>query len=167
MGSFNSSLFVAGPYSATYGGASLGIFAGDQQSPTIELVPKAQPIDNTDAWGRTTLGAIHQGADAFFQAIMLEWSATTKAALWPFAALGLVGAIGYDHYGSSVALVLTAIAGGLAATLGPTSITASNAYLAPNFSPRLLLGPVLREQPLRLQLYPFISTNAKHFTTAG
>lgn len=164
--SFNSSVFAAGPYAVTFNSSSLGLFVGDLQAPTVEVQTKTQPIDNSDKYGRTTLGALHQGADAFFQGTFMEWNTAQKAALWPFGVLGVVGTHGGDLYDLAQALVLTAQAGTPAATSGPATLTASKACLAPNFNTRFLFSSVLREVPIRLQLFPYLNVSTPvHFTT--
>jgi hypothetical protein len=168
MAGYNNSVFASGAYSATWSGAALGLFVGDQQSPTIEVATKTQPIDNTDALGRTTIGGIKQGADAFYTCTFMEWKAAVIAAIVAAqGALGRVGPVGADLYDDAQSLVLTAQAGSLAAAVGvgPATITASKAVIAPNTNYRLILGPVLREVAFRMQLFPYlISSNPSHYS---
>lgn len=164
--SFNSSVFCAGAYAVTWNGSALGLFVGDTQSPAIEVVPYGAPINNTDQYGRTKLGVIGQGSDAFFAATFTEWKAAILAALMGAQpAEGRVGYVGNDYYDLAAVLVLTVQTGTLAATAGPATVTASKAIVAENNPYRIIYGPVLRETPFRMDLLPYLSSsNPVHYT---
>ena len=137
----------------------------DDGIPTLEPTIKAQPIANADAYGDTTIDAIHRGADWYCSMVCMEYKAAVLSALWPFSAtLGRLGVIGRLYYDMSAALVLTAVAGTPAAS-SPASVTASKAIIAPGFSNRLTFGPTLRFVALRFLLLPYIvsSTNVQPF----
>lgn len=130
---------------------------GDSGLPTIEHSSKAEPIANTDAYGKTTIDAIYQGADYFASMTCLEYKAGSTAAWWPFSATkGVMGVIGRLYYTMSLPLVLTAVAGTPAAT-SPATLTATRAILAPGFGTRILFGPTVRNVPLRFQLFPYLT----------
>lgn len=160
-------VFAAGRYTITWNSLDLGIMEGDANSPVIDFTGFGEPINNSDAYGRSTIGAIYQGADWFAQWTFLEYKAAVKSALWPFhATFGNMGTIGREYTDTlAQALVFTVVAGTAAATAGPSTITASKACLAPNFNPRILYGPKLRTIPCRMQLFPFVSaSNNVYFT---
>jgi xanthosine utilization system XapX-like protein len=173
--SFNGSVFVAGAYAAVWDSLALGIMVGEQSTPIIEEQQFDQPITNSDQFGRTTLGGIRQGGDAFYQATFMEWKSGPIAALYAALAgrapasgalaIGNIGKVivGIDIYDLAAPLVLTPQSGTLAASAGPTLVTASKAVPAPNNSFRVLLGNVLREIPFRMQLMPYlVSTVTVH-----
>ncbi len=160
MASFNTHAFAAGPYNAVYGGVTpgLGVMVGAQQAPSLEITPHGQAITNTHVYGRTTIGVIGQGAEAFFNGILMEYTANSLAALWPFGGTnitnGTIPPLGVDWYGVSATLILTAQAATLAATNGPVTVTCAKAYIAPEFMVKYMFGPELREMPVRMQLFP-------------
>lgn len=138
---------------------------GDAGLPTITQQSKAEAVANTDAYGKSTIDAIAQGADYFAQFTCLEYRTGVIACWWPFGALGVMGLIGRLYYTLSAPLVMTAIAGTPAAA-SPATLTATRSILAPGFSSSLLFGPTLRKVPIRLQLFPYL-TAAGGTTTPG
>jgi hypothetical protein len=159
-----SETLIAGQYTVTYNGTSCGIMEGDAGVPTIEATNHAEPVNNTDAYGKSMIDAIYQGGDHFASFQCMEYKAGSIAAFWPFGALGVMGVIARLYYDMSSALVLTAVAGTPAAN-SPATLTASKSIIAPGFNGRLLYGPTLRKVPIRLALLPFSSTGNKWFTS--
>lgn len=158
---------AAGEYTCTYGGISLGIFEGDAGVPTLEHMTKSEPVGNTSAYGKMVIDEIYQGADWFLSMTCIEWDDGPKTALWPYdAVLGHAGVIGRLLFDLSDAIVMTAIAGTPAASLGPATVTASNAIILPGYVPRILFGPTLRKVPLRFRLFPYLVSGSLvgHFT---
>lgn len=157
--------FAAGAYLITWNGSSLGIFMGDQQGPTIDFDPQIQRIDSTSSYGASLVGGIYLGRQCTFRGILLEFKAATLAALFPFGPdMGDVGDLGTDMYDKAQALVLTAVAGSLAAASGPLTLTANKACRGPNPT-SMLFGPPQRVMPLSMELMQFTSAGRqKNFT---
>ena len=155
--------FIAGRYSATYNSVDLGIMSDGYE---IQVDPKEQVINRSDAFGDMMIESIFRGADWFCQYEAMEYKAGPISAYFPFAAPGAVGVIG--RLGSAIAqsVVLTATAGTPAAA-APATLTAALAKLAPNSSPRWKMDSMLRLLPTRLQFYPSdVGAGViKHFTT--
>lgn len=158
-----SETLIAGQYTCTYSGTAMGIMEGDSGVPTIENTNHGEPVNNTDAYGKSTIDGIYQGGDYFAQFMCMEYKAGSIAAFWPFGALGVMGVIARLYYDMAAALVLTAVAGTPAAT-SPATLTATKSILAMGFNGRLLFGPTLRKVPIRLQLLPFTSSGVKWLT---
>lgn len=156
---------LAGQYTVTWNSVSLGIMEGDQGVPTISQQTAAEMVGNTDAYGKSNIDGIYQGANWFAQFTCMEYRAGSIAAFWPYGTLGVMGTIGRLLYSLSAALVLTAIAGTPAAAT-PATLTASRAILAPGYNTQLLFGPTLRKVPIRQMLFPYSSGgNIVWFTT--
>lgn len=164
-------VFVAGRYSGAYNSLDVGI-TRDGFELTIDT--ELEDIGETDAWGRTVLDALFQGANCFVQFVSTAWKSGSLAAFYPWGgALGGAGVLGvlYDSTQTAKApiatlasaaalpLVLTSTAGTPAAQTGPiaNTLTASYALLAKNNNSRLLFNSKLREVPVRLRLYPYSS----------
>lgn len=148
-------VFAAGRYSVVWNSLALGLMEGDSGLPTLSRINHAEPINNTDAYGKSIIGAIHQGADWACQFTCIEYQAAVLATLWPFSALlGTLGTIGEEYTDRAQSLVLTAAAGTPAVISGPATITAPKAMLAPNVPMQYVLGPTLRKIPIKLQLFP-------------
>lgn len=161
-----SSVIASGRYTVTWNSVSLGIMEGDAGVPTIEVQTHHELINSTDAYGKSTIGAIYQGQDVYAQMTTIEWIAGVRAAFWPYAStVGEIGVIGRELTDLGAALVLTAIASTPAASVGYATITATEAFLAPNYNFKILFGPTLRKVPLRFQLLPYTSTQDKWFVT--
>jgi hypothetical protein len=156
MATFATNVFAAGNYAGTWNSVAMGLFAGEGQSPVIEIIPRAQVINNASKYGRTPIAAIGQGAEAFFSAILMEMAAGAIGALWPWdgTQFGRIPAVGVDWYEGASALVLTAQTGTRAATAGPSTITAPKSYPMEDQPARYQLGNIHREIPLRLRLFP-------------
>lgn len=150
-------ILVAGAYTAAWNSVSMGLMEGDQSSPALEQINKAEPVANTNAYGKATIEAFYQGADWFYQAILEEFMAGSVGAWWPFGAVpGSMGIIARSFRAMSAALVLTAVAGTPAKDANNlNSITALYAVLAPGYNTRFLMGPTHRKLPIRQILFPY------------
>ncbi|HYH65748.1 MAG TPA: hypothetical protein VD866_13710 [Urbifossiella sp.] len=151
--------FISGRYTGSYNSGDVGI---TRQGYDLEVVPKQEMIDESDAYGLTTLDWIIRGADAFLQWISREYKAGSLAAFWPYGlTLGtLITAavpVGEQARNLAKAMVLNAVANTPAAA-APASLTASKVLLAPNYNARLLFDSRLREVPVRVQLLPYESS---------
>lgn len=162
--SFAGAVFAAGPYSISHNGVALGLLRGDQSMPLIEPVRRVQLITGTHQFAATTIGAVGLGGDAFAQFVLMESRIAALLALWPYSALGKVPTISVDDYDLAHALVFTALAGTLAAAAGPASITASKAILREDSPLRRTFGPMLRETPVSMRLFPDNASSMSHFT---
>lgn len=154
--------FVSGRYSSTYNSNTLGIARAGY---SLDFQFKDEALDETDAYGLSTIDLIRRGADCHLSAILKEWLTGSKAILWAIGG-GTLGKIftaavpaGSFAYDSAQALVLTAVSNTTAATLGPATLTASKAYPAANYNPEILLDSRLREVPIRLILFPYASSS--------
>lgn len=163
MASINGATFIAGQYTVTYNGVAMGIMEGDDGVPTIEQTSHGEEIRNTDAYGKSLIDVIYQGADWFAQYMCMEYKAGPISAFWPFGAVGVMGVIGRIEQDLAAALVLTAIAGTPAAA-SPATLTAAKAILAPGFNTKLLYGPTLRKVPIRQVLLPYVSGSTIWFS---
>lgn len=145
--------FIAGPYTATYKGLSLGQTAdGFRVSHSF-----FKRLITGDAYGQTPQDDVFQGAEMFcsFRCIQYD-AAAVRSAMWPYGSSHLtIGAVGRLSAQQSLSgsLVLTAIAGTPAAT-EPATLTFTKAILAEGFPVELLYAPDLREVPIRMRLYP-------------
>lgn len=133
----------------------------------MQVEPKEQMINRSDAFGDMMIDTIYRGADWGMQAQAMEaWLTGVLDAAYPFAALGVVGLIGRLGSNIATALVLTATAGTPAAA-SPASLTATKAKLAPNSQPRFSFNSELREVPFRMVFYPYDAGSGviRHFST--
>jgi len=153
--SVGGEVLISGPYTATYDGASLGLFQGEGGLPTLTSVGKAKGIASTNLYGLSTIDSIHLGRDMFFDAILMEYGKGIRV-LWPFGSdwLSLGMPVGTLKRALSKALVLTAVAGTPAAAT-PATLTMSKAILADDHQGKIVYGPEVRTIPLRLQLYAY------------
>lgn len=156
--------FITGRYTGTYNSIDVGI---QESGFELQLEPKQTPINQSDAFGDTTLDHIYRGADWFLQFTGLAYKAGIITPFWPWAGLGTMGAISRLASDVASAMVLSSLAGTPAAT-APASLTATKSILAPNSPARLLFNSTLRNVPIRLQLLPFDAGAGviRWFTTA-
>lgn len=151
---FGSEALVAGPYTCTWNGTSLGIFQGDNDVPTIVHQHRAVPIDKTDKYGALKIDSLHHGMSFMFQGVLMEY-AKALAVIYPFGTFGgNVGVIGKLKFSMCQALVLTAVAGTTAAT-APATLTAGKTIAADDMVTQLMYGPQLRVVPIKLEMYPY------------
>lgn len=152
--------FIAGRFSATYNAVDVGI---TRQGHEIEITLKQETINESDLYGLTTVDAVVRGGDAFYQAEFREYkSGSISCFTQPFtaAAGGIFSTakpIGGLASGLAQALVMTATANTPAAAT-PATLTASLALLAEGYPVKLLFDSRLRPVPIRMQLYPSVST---------
>lgn len=152
----NESL-IAGAYTVTVNGVSLGLMQGDANVPTIEQTTASEDINNTNIYGKSTIESFYLGANWFASMVCMEYKAGPISNWWPWGTgIGQMGTISGTFTGSGLALVLTAVTGTPAQIAGaPNTVTSNLSILAPGFNTRLLYGPQLRTVPLRFQLYPY------------
>jgi hypothetical protein len=151
---------VAGRYSATFNSVDVGF---TRQGFELEFMFKQEVIDETDLYGMSTIDAVLRGADGFVSAILREWKAGPKSILWALGG-GVLGkvfsaAVPNGVFASDKALpfVMTSTANTPAAA-DPATLTASKAFIAPNYNPRILFDSRLRETPIRFQMFPYASS---------
>lgn len=143
--------FIAGQYTVTYGGSTVGQIANGI---TIEHTVLKRLITG-DNHAEAPQDAVYRGEHVFAQFTLLEYNATSaKAAFWPYGATYLTGGIrGRLDSAIYAALVLTALAGTPAAAT-PASATLSKSILAEGYPVGILFAPDLREVPIRQRVYP-------------
>lgn len=166
MAQFASSSFAAGPYDAVIGASSVsfGLMKGDQDSPMLEIQRHVQLINNTHKYGKTPIGAVGQGGEAFLNATLEEYLTSLLAIIWPYTRIGKVPSVGVDDYDSlSQTMILTRQGTVMASTPGPATVTCKG-VLAEDYPLKYVFGPVLREIPIRMRIYPNDSTNLDFFT---
>jgi len=150
--------FIAGPYTATLNAMTIGII---EDGFDLENTADGKDLITGDNLGGSVQDGVYRGGQAFCSFTLLEPDLTqVKAALWPYAAEGVVGQVGRLDTNIAVALVLTAVAGTTAAT-EPATLTADLAILAENFPIRRLMASRARRIPMRLRLYPFLDSVIK------
>lgn len=149
---------ISGAYSGTYNAVAVGI---TRQGFDLDMTVKQEMIDESDAYGLTTIDWIYRGGDAFLQWTSRAYKAGSYAPFWPFGALGVIAttAAPISRLASAIAAatVLTAVANTPAAAT-PATLTAPLALLAPNYNGKLLFDSRLREVPVRQQLLPSLSS---------
>lgn len=148
--------FIAGQYTATLATNALG---QTKEGWRVEHQFFKRKIQG-DNLAKSDQDAVWQGGNVFIKGTLLEYNATgALAAFWPYGTAYLsMGVMGRLDSAIAGVLVLTAIAGTPAAA-APASITMNKVILAEGFPVDLLFYPDLREVPLRLQSYPYISSN--------
>lgn len=165
--------FVAGRYTGTYNSVGVGMC---KEGYELEQDMELDEINETDAWGGTVVDGIWRGGNCHLQFTSEEFLTGVLAAFWPFGALGILTTatpappIGALASSLAKAMLLTVVTGTPAQTVVAPGIvintlTASGAFLAKNFNGKLLFNSKLREVPIRLRLYPYVSTNTVFFTT--
>jgi hypothetical protein len=153
--------FVVGSYAATYDGTSTGITRNGYR---ITHDQKAEAIEQSDVYGKTMLDAIWQGANvsceftcmAFVKGLpVLNPFTAALFTLWTTA--NPMGRL-FSDLAKALVLTVTANTPAAAVGVGPSTLTASKAILAPNYSATYAYDNTLRELPLRLQFLPYTST---------
>lgn len=149
--------FVAGAYSALYGGLDLGMV---EDGFTMSYRYFAEQI-RTDNVGDALNDNVYRGVQLNVRFILSEWNlAAVKAAFWPFSnVLGQMGDLG--RLGSNLAspLVLTACDN----SNTPASITFYKALLAPDFSVDHLFANKHRKVSMDMIVFPQAITNASTY----
>jgi hypothetical protein len=145
--------FAYGPYTATYGGNSIGEFEGSLEHFQIGHAREYR----ASRFGDSPVGGIYTGMSCLFMARLKEWTAFTRAAMWPYdTLLGDSGVIGRAMEDMASILILTAVAGTPAATNGPATRTYPLAILMPEHNQQVILGTEQRDVPLVFRCYPQI-----------
>ncbi len=160
-------VFAAGPYSAlattpTQSAGAVGLL---QDGWTVEWTILEEELDKTDAYARTLIETFHQGLRCFINAIFHEWKAVELRLLTPYANMlpvaatrmdaGIPGTQGSDQASS---IVLTALAGTPAATVGPVTATFPKVKQSGNVNVNALFGPEKRQTPYRGHIFPLYSS---------
>lgn len=145
--------FPVGPYQATFAtplfsagaATSIGLVEGPirHQSNLIAL-----PI-RCSLYGQNIIDYINQGGGVFFVIVLKEWSTGSKGLMHSWSTVmgtfPLTGTLLSPYFGQ---LVLTALAGTPAATVGPVTRTYPICGLLPGHNLDEALGPVERNIPL-------------------
>ncbi len=154
--------FTAGKYDGTLAAGALGQTA-DGVKTTHEVSKQLIIGDN---FGDGVQDAVYRGMNMFVDFTLLEFEAAkAQAAFWPYnATIYAMGVIGRTDvatvHGSSQAniatqLVFTALANTPAALdTAPATFTFPTAILRENFPVEILCGPVAREVPISMRIYP-------------
>ncbi len=144
--------FIAGAYTVTLGGSSVGQLA---QGVTIEHSFSRHLITG-DNFADSAQDGIFRGGNVFAAYNLLEYNAAgALSAFWPFgsAFLTMDTVIGTLDSANDAQIVMTAVAGTPAAST-PASVTMPSAILAEGYSVGLLFAPELRVVPIRQRIYP-------------
>lgn len=148
---------VAGAYTTTYNAVSVGV---TRQGFELSQMVKQELIDETDAYGLSTIDWVYRGGDVFLQWTGRSYKAGSYAPFWPWGALGVMATtaapIGRLASAVAQATVMTAVANTPAAA-APATLTGSLSLLAPNYEGKLLYDSRLRDVPVRLQLLPSLN----------
>jgi hypothetical protein len=150
--------FVAGGYTATWNGLTLG-----QAAQGYRLSHQFfKRIITGDSMAESPQDAVYRGAEMHIQMNLIEYMEQGIASImWPYGNYLTMGAVGrldvqtINNTPSVKALVLTAITGTPAKTaLSPAELTLPKCILAEGFPVELLMAPDLKEVPLRMRIYP-------------
>lgn len=142
---------AVGPFTSTYGGSSTGL---------IEKIYDATDIHHSEPvraglFGDAVIDDIYRQRDAFVLAVFKEWTTTTKGIFNPYGdtpgSTKVSGRLGTDL--ASI-LVLTAVAGTTAKSVGFATRTYGAAILAPEHVVQTPLGAVNRDVPVLFRIYP-------------
>jgi len=152
-----------GAYTATYKGVDIGTFEGAlRQNQTMH----AQDV-RASRFGDTVIDGVYRGSNVFQVATIKEWTEAIRDTIWPFdEELGNTGIHGRLLTDIAGALVLTAVPGTPAVTLGPATRTYSLAVLAPEHNAEVTFGTEERNMPIVFRCYPAITvatTVAVHY----
>ena len=151
--------FIAGSYTATYGGYSLGQI--EDKTMSLELVYQGEVIRG-DFMSQSVQDWVYNGGDCFLQFTCLEANQTAVNLMTaPYTAgdLGALGTVGMFATDFAAALVLTKRSGPNAS---PSIITCNSSILAPGYPVNILLGNTLKRVPIRLQLLPSLYSDTKY-----
>ena len=140
-----------GQYSATYDGNSIGL---TEEPKRLQFSPNMEPI-TSDIYGKDTLlDGVYAGGNVFVLLVLQEWTAAIRVALWPWGTMGDMGIVGRRVTDLAKQLVLTAVTGTVAATVGPTTLTFPLAFPAAGNQIDIILGSQPRNIPLLFQCVP-------------
>lgn len=152
--------FAAGPYTCTYNGQNVGLLDPQGTGRAITLqIQELNHIIQGHLYGRTPIDGVQQGGDHIISMIAEEQLAGALKALWPHsttavasytvADLSMFPVVGKLHTNIAQNLILTAVAGTTAATLGPASLTAL-AYPTED-TKQIVMDTELRKFPIILR----------------
>lgn len=142
--------FIAGPFTATLGGLSLGITENGFE---VENIAYGDPVRG-DNLGDSIQDSVYRGLDIYLNFILQEWNAAAAAvAYWPYAVWGQSGQVGRMDQDIATALVLTVVAG-TRAVANPNTLTFTKSILAKNFPVKKIFASRHRNVPLRHQVLP-------------
>ena len=162
-------VFAAGPYSAVAttplnSPAAVGLL---QDGWILEWTLLEELLNKTDAFARTLIETFHQGLSVQISGIFHEWKAVELRMLTPHANMLPVGATRMDMgipgvQGTDIAtsLVLTAMAGTPAATVGPATATFPKVKQAGDASITRLFGPEKAIAAFRGHIFPYVQGGA-------
>lgn len=155
---------AVGAYSATFKAVTIGTFESSlRQNKTMH----AQDV-LASRFADTVIDGVYRGANVFAIAVIKEWTEAVRDAIWPFdEELGNTGIHGRMLTDIAGALVLTAITGTPAATIGPVTRTYPLAVIAPEHNTEITFGNEERNIPVVFRCLPTITVStsvAVHYT---
>jgi hypothetical protein len=167
---------VSGPYTGTWNGFALGVQNDDGYE--LSCTIQGQEVNETDQYGMTLVESIYRGQNWRCRFRGLEWKAGLLAILQMFGTSGTAGdgnlnpvlaaaaapPIGERWTKFCQSLVLTAILGNPPTT--PRSLTAASAGFAPNSESAFQKTSKVRELPLEMVLYPYVTVSGSLPTIA-
>lgn len=159
--------FIAGGYTVSYGGSTLGQMKNGFEMEEPGTGPSEMVVG--DALGPyADQDGVYLPGNCYISCEALDYDAAGLRALVSLYAGSTAGRIGTpgvllsSQFGSPTVLVLTKVSG--TGALPATTRTANRAILAPNFPIRYLMSPRHRTVPIRFQLLPYSSGgNNVHF----
>lgn len=114
----------------------------------------AQPV-MAHQWGRTIIDYVIQGGGFFGVIVLKEWTTYTKKFIWPFGSThGIVDEPGKLFSSYTAQLVLTAVTGTPAATLGPVTRTYPYVATLPGHNLDITMGPMERNVVVAVAVLP-------------
>lgn len=168
--------FAAGPYTAAHTPTLAGT---PGSSETINLTEDGwrskirileEPIDRSDAYGRSLLDTVYQGCRGVVTTTFIEWRASMLKMSYPWAyvlptgatkllvvnATAAMGRLGSDNAGS---LALTAVALTPAATQGPQTVTFGKIKAMADQDIEFYYGPGHRKYSMNFDLLLYASSS--------
>lgn len=160
---------ISGPYIGTYNGSVMGTM--DDNGFTLSCTWHGQEMNASDAYGMTLVNAIYRGMNWRLSFNSLEFNSggltnIIKRFGWLPSSIPtpndqtlspiLTGVGTTWVISTSASLVLTAILSN--PPTRPQTLTASNAYIAPETNVQMLMTSKMRETPIEMVLLPYAST---------
>jgi hypothetical protein len=153
-------IFISGHSVGTFNAVGVGLTEDGFKLKKKEM---GEPINKSDAYGKTMLDWTYQGCDWTADFTCLAYKPGSISPFTPWAVLGTLGPIGKLSSDHGSAFVLTAAAG-MTASLVPATVTGAKTCLPPDYEAELLFSSVARKVPIRLQYIPTIDAGVvKHF----
>lgn len=143
---------VAGPYTTTFSGSSIGITEDGI------MLNASFPEDEItgDAYGDSVIDTVRRGANVFLALVGIEYTAALPMA-WPESStFGRMGVTGRMGEGMSVATVLTSTASTSAAA-APATLTSSKTLLSRDSQTQLQFAARGRKVPVQLRCFPYLT----------